>query len=97
MEKAVLYGKLGIPQEANFRGEPEIPDDVAKIDSAIARLCEIDKRAIIAYYTHWEAMETIAKRCGMRVRQFQNVLRRARWRLTINMGGENLNVTQWLG
>jgi len=84
-ERAVRYGRLGIPQESNYKGEPEIPDEIAKVDAAIARLGDIDRRAIVSYYTHWEPMEFLARRCHMRIRQFQNVLRRARWRLIIQV------------
>ena len=91
-EKAARYGKLGIPQETNYKREPEMPDDIALIDAAVGRLGDIDKRAIKAYYTHWEPKEVLARKCGMRVRQFQNVLRRARWRIVIHMSA--LNVTQ---
>jgi hypothetical protein len=88
-EKAARYGKLGIPQESNYKGEPEMPEEIARLDAAVGRLCEIDRAAIRAYYTHWEPREVMARKCGMRARQFLNVLRRARWRLTIY-----LNVTR---
>jgi hypothetical protein len=84
-ERAARYGKLGIPQESNYKGEPEIPENIARVDAAIARLGEIDRRAIVSYYTHWEPVESLARKCSMRIRQFQNVLRRARWRLVIQI------------
>ena len=43
-ERAARYGKLGIPQESNYKGEPEIPEQIAVLDAAIARLGDIDKR-----------------------------------------------------
>ena len=80
-EKAAKYGKLGIPQEPLHKPEPMMPESVAVVDAAVSRLGEIDRRVIRAYYLHWEPVEVMARRCGMRVRQFQNVLRRARWRI----------------
>lgn len=82
-EKAAQYGKLGIPQESNYRAEPMMPPHVAAMDAAISRLCQIDKGVIKTYYLHWEPIECMARRHSMRTRQFQNVLRRARWRLAI--------------
>lgn len=60
-----------------------MPDDIAAIDGAVARLNETDKKAIQTYYIRWEAIDVSARRCSMRVRQFQNVLRRARWRICL--------------
>lgn len=81
-EKAAKYGKLGIPQESLRKPEPMMPERVAATDAAISKLGEIDRRVIFAYYLQWAPVEVMARRCGgMRVRQFQNVLRRARWRI----------------
>lgn len=85
-EKAAQYGKLGIPQESNYKSEPLMPEHVAKLDAAIASLCQTDQKAIKGYYCRWEPIEALARRLSMRVRQLQNVLRRARWRLAIRMG-----------
>lgn len=85
MEKAVLYGKLGIPQESNFRAEPEIPDRVAHIDVCVARCCQIDQRALKAYYEYHISMYELARNMSMRERQAQNVLRRARWRVSAHL------------
>lgn len=75
--------KYGTLEAAHHTRAPiSMPDEIAAVDAAVARLGDIDKRAIIAYYTHWEAVEATAKRTGMRVRQLYNVLRRARWRLS---------------
>lgn len=80
-EKAAKYGKLGIPQEPLHKPEPMMPERVAVTDAAISKLGDIDRRVIFAYYLQWAPVEVMARRCGMRVRQFQNVLRRARWRI----------------
>lgn len=82
-EKAAQYGKLGIPQESNIRAEPLMPDHVARVDAAICRLGEIDKKAIRLYYTSWDVAENLARKMdrSMRWRQFLNVVRRARWRV----------------
>ena len=80
-EKAAQYGKLGIPQESNYRSEPMMPDHVALIDAAVSRLGEIDKGVIRTYYLKWESVNVMARRHKMRILQFQRVLRRARWRI----------------
>lgn len=71
------------PNGASQTGKPPIsmPDEIAETDAAVAKLCEIDKRAIVGYYTKWEPIEALARRLHMRTQQIHNVLRRARWRL----------------
>lgn len=80
-EKAAQYGKLGIPQESNYKSEPMMPDHVAAVDAAICRLGAIDTRVVKAYYLRWEPTAVMARRLSMREKQFENVLRRARWRI----------------
>lgn len=65
------------------QGKPPIamPQPVAVVDAAVCRLGDIDRAIISAYYLKWEPIEAMARRHRMRVRQFQNVLRRARWRI----------------
>lgn len=88
-EKAAQYGRLGIPQESNYRAEPLMPEHVARMDAVVASLCQTDQQAIKGYYCRWEVadagLEALARRLSMRVRQLQNVLRRARWRIAIKM------------
>lgn len=74
---------------AGQHGRPPIvmPDPIARIDSAVARLGVIDRRVIEAYYVKpWQPPNVMARRHGMRIRQFQNVLRRARWRIQGYLG-----------
>jgi hypothetical protein len=58
-----------------------MPPEVATVDAAVCRLGAIDRLVILTYYVRWEPIEVMARRSHMRVRQFQNVLRRARWRI----------------
>lgn len=80
-EKAAKYGKLGIPQESLHKPEPMMPDRVAVVDAAISKLGEIDRGVVRLYYLKWEPTMVMARRMKMRARQFENVLRRARWRI----------------
>lgn len=80
-EKAAMYGKLGIPQEPMHKPEPMMPDHVALIDAAVSRLGDIDRRVVKTYYLKWEPVSVMARHMSMRERQFQTVLRRARWRI----------------
>lgn len=70
------------------QGKPPIsmPDEIALVDAAVSRLGNIDKRAVQLYYIKWQPIDTLAKLMRMRPRQYQNVLRRARWRLAAYMG-----------
>jgi hypothetical protein len=72
---------------ASQSGRPPIsmPDDIAAVDAAVCALNDIDKRAIRIYYLKWAPIEVHARLMHMRVRQFQNVLRRARWRLALRL------------
>lgn len=65
------------------QGRPPVsmPQPVAVIDAAVSRLGAVDRAVIQTYYLRWEPIEIMARRHRMRVRQFQNVLRRARWRI----------------
>lgn len=68
---------------AGQQGKPpiSIPEPVAVVDAAVSRLGAIDRGVIQTYYLRWEPIEVMSRRHKMRVRQFQNVLRRARWRI----------------
>lgn len=68
---------------ASQQGRPpiEIPEAVAAVDAAVCRLGGVDRAVIQTYYLRWEPIEVMARRHQMRVRQFQHVLRRARWRI----------------
>lgn len=68
---------------AGQQGRPPVsmPEAVAVVDAAVCRLGSIDRGVIQTYYLRWEPIEVMARRHQMRVRQFQNVLRRARWRI----------------
>lgn len=69
---------------AGQSGRPPIsmPDHIAHVDAAVAKLGQIDKMVIRIYYGPPDAVEVMARKANMRVRQFQNVLRRARWRVS---------------
>lgn len=71
------------PSGASQGGPPptSMPELIAKTDEAVAHLGEIDRGVIRLYYLTWEPVEVLAKKNGMRLREFQNVLRRARWRI----------------
>ena len=76
------------PAGAAQSGRPPVamPDDIAAVDAAVCRLCATDKRAVQLYYIKWQSIDVLSRMMHMRPRQFQNVLRRARWRLAAYMG-----------
>lgn len=73
------------PNGASQHGKPPIsmPEDIAVTDAAVAKLGEVDKGVIRAYYIRWAPMEVIWKECrGIHsVANFKCVLKRARWRI----------------
>lgn len=79
-----LLGRVieqGISGASQSRPPIAMPDAVAVVDAAIGKLGAIDKRVVQTYYLRWESPEVMARRLQMRLRQFQAVLRRARWRI----------------
>lgn len=79
MGRAVEEGIHGAGQQ----GRPPIsmPQHIEQVDKAVARLGDIDGRVIKRYYLHWEPREIMARHFGWRVKKFDNVLKRARWRV----------------
>ena len=71
------------PSGAAQSGRPPVsmPEDIAAVDAAVAHLGDIDRKVVHTYYVGWLPIEAQARACHMRVRMFQNVLRRARWRV----------------
>jgi hypothetical protein len=85
---STLLGRLIEEGEGiHSRGKPSnnIPPDVAVTDAALAKLGAIDRKVIRIYYDHYESADILAKMARMRKREFQNVLRRARWRLSLHI------------
>lgn len=84
--KVTLLGRLieQGPNGASQSGRPPVAmsDAVAVVDAAVAKLGDIDRKVIKIYYLHWASIEAMAGLAGMRIPQFRNVLKRARWRLT---------------
>jgi len=77
-------GKLVDGETVRTHNRPPVsmPDDIAVVDAAVGRLGAIDRKAIEAcYHYRDDPVEAMARRAKMRVRQFQNVLKRARWRI----------------
>ena len=79
ISKMIEYGPLGASQAS--KPPISMPDEIAAVDAAVARLCVIDRKANTAYYTREDAIDATAKKCRMTLRHFQRVLHRARFRL----------------
>lgn len=81
--RLIEQGPMGAPQA----GSPpvELSDPAARIDVCVAKLCQIDQRALKLYYQQQIARESLARQLRMRERQAQNVLRRARWRVQAHL------------
>jgi DNA-directed RNA polymerase specialized sigma24 family protein len=71
------------PQGASQGSRPPVtmPEAVEVTELAINRLGEIDRKVVKAYYLDWAPVELLARRCHMRIKEFENVLKRARWRV----------------
>lgn len=68
---------------ARGSGRTEVPDDVAEVDTAVAKLGEVDRRVIRVYYLEWLPPESMAKNLRMKLSQFNAVLSRARFRVSV--------------
>lgn len=74
-----------------------LPEIIANTDAAVASLGEIDQRTLRAYYMRTELIDLCAHQQGMRLRQFRNVLHRARWKLMVILAkGGDATVTRGL-
>jgi|GEM_PF-1260625 len=75
------------PMGAGQSGKPPVSlsESASRADACVAKLCQIDQRVLRYYYQHWVGVEEVAKFMRMRVRQAQNVLRRARWRFMAHL------------
>jgi hypothetical protein len=86
---ATLLGRLieqGVTGAAQAGRPPTaLSDSAAKTDACVAKLCEIDRRVLRFYYQTEIPVETLARKMSMRLRQAQNVLRRARWRFMAHL------------
>src|SRR5258708_38669789 len=77
--RMIKWGPQGASQT---QGVPiTMPDEIAVVDAAVARLEQPEKQTVIAYYTRWEPVEVLALRFQMKERQVRRVLQRARWKL----------------
>jgi hypothetical protein len=75
------------PMGASQTGRPPVTlsEAASHIDVCVAKLCQIDQRALRFYYQAQISREMLAARLRMRERQAQNVLRRARWRVQAHL------------
>jgi hypothetical protein len=75
------------PMGAGQTGRPPVSlsEAAARVDSCVAKLCQIDQRALRMYYQGWMTVYELARNMSMRERQAQNVLRRARWRVSAHL------------
>ena len=55
-----------------------MPDEIAAVDAAVARLAANERKVLKAYYMRDEPIEVVAKRCRMKLRTLQATLQRAR-------------------
>lgn len=78
--RVIEQGALGAAQ--GTAAPINMPEAVAITEKAVLRLGQIDQKVIRAYYFNWAPVEMLARRVHMRRREFENVLRRARWRVS---------------
>ena len=79
--RLIEFGAIG----ASHPSEPpiSIPQSVALIDSAVAKLEATLRSCLIAYYTHWESIGVSARRVGLDEHRFAAMIGRARKQLLI--------------
>lgn len=72
------------PLAASSQGPPpiSIPEHIAIVDTAVAKLKPPDDVVIKAYYLNWAPIEVLWKDTGLKSEaNFKVVLKRARWRI----------------
>ena len=58
-----------------------MPEQVQVTEMAVLRCPAVDQQVLREYYIKYAPVEIMARHCRMRIKQFQNVLKRARWRV----------------
>jgi hypothetical protein len=82
LARCIEQGITGASQTG--RAPTAMPDHIAAVDAAVCRLGRVDEKgreAIREYYVQEQSIEDCARHLRMQVRQFQNILRRSRWRV----------------
>lgn len=74
--RVIDHGPMGASQSG--MGPTSLSEHVANVDAAVARLWGQGQRCIKRYYKSWEPPEVMAQKEGLKLRQFQEVLRRSR-------------------
>ncbi|MCC7462108.1 MAG: hypothetical protein IT480_06545 [Gammaproteobacteria bacterium] len=75
------WAKYGVDGAAQAGKPPTMPDRIAAVDTAVARLAKAENQIVRTYYLSWAPRETMARNCGIGLHQFDGILRRARWRI----------------
>jgi DNA-directed RNA polymerase specialized sigma24 family protein len=81
--RLIEQGPMGAPQAG--RPPTDLSEPSARVDGCVAKLPQIDQRVLRTYYQRQLSREDLGRVCGMRERQAQNVLRRARWRVMAHL------------
>ena len=66
---------------AGQAGRPisHLSEQSARVDACVARLWQRAKRCVEHYYQRWEPIEVMARREGISVTQFKEIMRRSRY------------------
>jgi len=78
LARVIKFGPLGASQN----GAPVFMSaEALAVDAAVAKLCEIDRTVLMERLMSSDPIEVSARKLKMRVRQVQNVVKRAVWRV----------------
>lgn len=79
------WARLEIAPEPGH--EPMLPERVANVDAAVARLCTVDRAVIERKYRFWRPTDLWKGIPGIKNKaKFDTVLKRARWRVDGHLG-----------
>lgn len=78
--RVIEYGPMGASQGSGG-STLSVPQDVANVELAYLSCGEIQKEALRSYYLMGGPLEVMARRCGMKVLEFQRALGKGRVRV----------------
>lgn len=78
LSRWIEYGIQGAQQAGKV---PQMPDHVAEVDTAVAKLPQSIGQVVKCYYLRWEPKSVMARRCRMSPGTFDGYLSRGRWYL----------------
>lgn len=84
-QRMVDWNRIGVRPERGPPAPISIPDDVAKVDSLVAKLPEQQKRVVTIHYTRDDPREVKLRMAKLKGDQYRRCLDYARWSIRLGL------------